>query len=354
MRSAIRYIAITGYLLVHLFDIAYCQIGGLDSYDFLNLAQSATTTSLGGYTIAGADEDISNAFQNPALINESTIHLLSLNHNFHLADISHGFIAYGLPFSPSSTSMMLGINYVNYGSFNRADRFGNQTGQFKGSETAITVGASKLLDDRLRLGINLKYASSHFDTYRSSGVGGDIGFHYTNDEKNYNWALVFRNIGGQISSYSEENETFPFEILLGYSKRLQHVPFKFYVTAHHLNRWNLKTLTEENRDPVFFGQNPDSNSSFSKEVDNFFRHLAFGGEFLIGKNELFRIRLGYNHLRNKELTVSGYRSLSGFSFGVGFKLRKVTFDYGVGRYHLAGGVNHISLSIDLDSIFDKL
>ena len=59
--------------------------------------------------------------------------------------------------------------------------------------------------------------------------------------------------------------------------------------------------------------------------DNFFRHFVFNGEFLFGKTESFRLRLGYNHLRRKELSLENQFSLSGFSFGVGFKVSKFNF-----------------------------
>ena len=72
------------------------------------------------------------------------------------------------------------------------------------------------------------------------------------------------------------------------------------------------------------------------------------------RGEVFRLRLGYNHLRNKELSVEGFRSLSGLSFGFGIRIKKIQIDYGVGRYHLAGSVNHLNVSIDLDHFFSKL
>ena len=72
---------------------------------------------------------------------------------------------------------------------------------------------------------------------------------------------------------------------------------------------------------------------------------------LLGKNEIFRLRLGYNHNRKKDLAVDGYRSLSGLSYGFGIKIKKIAFDYSVSRYHLVGGVNHLSLRILLPDLF---
>lgn len=330
------------------------QIGGLYSYDFLNLSSSARATSMGGYPIAIADEDVAQSLINPALINDKMSHHLSVNHNFHIADISHGFLAYGLSLKDEKTSLIVGASYVNYGDFTRADIFGNRTGSFSGSENAITVGASRSIDERLKIGANLKFVNSNFDTYSSNGLGLDIGLHYHNDVKDLSWSFVVKNIGGQFSSFDIQSEPFPIDVQIGYAKRLEHLPFRFTITGHKLHRWNLRSTLDDQGTISLIGQEPQEPSGISKTVDNFFRHVAFGGELLIGQKEAFKLRFGYNHLRNKELSVTGFRSLSGLSFGFGLRIKKIQLDYGVGWYHLAGGANHLSASIDLDSLFSKL
>ncbi|HNM25316.1 MAG TPA: hypothetical protein PKL15_07795, partial [Saprospiraceae bacterium] len=79
--------------------------------------------------------------------------------------------------------------------------------------------------------------------------------------------------------------------------------------------------------------------------------FIFSGEFLLGRNESFRLRLGYNHLRKKELSVRNYRSLAGFSGGVGFKINRFRLDVGYGAYHLAGGVLHVGVGTNLKDFF---
>ncbi len=350
----VKYLATVSVFIFFNYSYSFAQIGGLYTYDFLNLSPSARATALSGYTIAIADEDIAQAFANPALINEKMSHHISINHNFHFADISYGNMAYGLNLPGKDISIMVGGSYINYGSFKRADVFGNLNGTFSSSESAFIIGASKQLDERLRMGLNIKYVHSRFDTYGSSGIGADLGVHYFNPQKRSNWAIVLKNIGGQLSSFDLKKEAFPFDLQIGFAKRLAHLPFRFMITAHHLQKWNLRSTLDDRSNNIFIGQASSSISNFSKTVDNFFRHLAFGGELLIGQNEVVRIRLGYNHLRNKELSVDGIRSLSGFSFGFGIKVKRMQFDYGAGRYHLAGGVNHLSVSFDLDSLFGKL
>ena len=83
------------------------------------------------------------------------------------------------------------------------------------------------------------------------------------------------------------------------------------------------------------------------DVDNFFRHLIFGGEFTLGKNDVFKLRLGYNHQRKQELTVTNFRTLTGFSMGFGLKVKKLQFDYALSKIHFAGSTHHLGISTSL-------
>ena len=330
------------------------QIGGLYTFDFLDLAGSSRATALAGYPIALSDDDIAQAFHNPALLQPGMSHQLSINHNFHLADIGFGSIAYGIPLRDSTLMMMVSGGFVDYGDFTRADDFGNRQGSFSGQESSIHLGVSKKLDERLRVGVQLKYAFSSLDNFSSSGIGGDIGVHYTNPEKRSNWAIVFRNFGGQLSGFDFEKEPWPFNLQIGYAKRLEHLPLTWMITAHHLQRWDLRSPLDDQGTITIIGEVPTPPSSLNRSLDNLFRHLSFGAELGLGQNEVVRIRLGYNHLRAKELAVTGFRSLSGLSFGFGVKIKKIRLDYGVGRYHLAGGANHLSLTVDLHELVSRL
>jgi len=352
MFSIKRYILLV--VLINIAHLGQSQIGGLTTFDFLNLAGSSRATALAGHPIAISDQDVAQAYHNPALLQPGMAHQLSINHNFHVADIGFGSIAYGLPLRDTSMMLMISGGYVDYGDFTRADITGTRQGTFSGTESSIHVGMSKMLDERLRIGVQLKYANSSLANYNSSGLGGDIGVHYHNPSKRSNWAIVFKNIGAQVGAFDIQKEPWPVNIQLGYAKRLEHLPLTWMVTAHNLQRWDLRSPLDDQGTVIIIGQTPEPPSSISKTVDNLFRHLAFGAELGLGRNEVVKIRLGYNHLRAKELAVAGFRSLSGLSFGFGIKVKKLRLDYGVGRYHLAGGANHLSLSLDLHELFSKL
>ncbi len=338
-----------------LAEISTAQIGGRYSFEFLNLTQSARTTALGGALISVIDGDATLAYANPAALNEKMHTELSINHNFHFADISHGFSNAAYHIGSLKTTAHIGVNYINYGEFVRADFLGNRDGTFRGGETAITIGAGRAINERMRVGVNAKLISSNLDIYRAMGLAFDAGFIYTNPDKQFSVGLVLKNMGTQLSSYTDQSEPLPFDLQLAYSKRFAHLPFRLSITAHQLHQWDIR-LDEANADDpvIFLNQEQGETGPLAKSVDNFFRHFIFSGEFLIGPEEKFKIRLGYNHLRRKELAVSEFRSLGGVSFGVGFQVSKFRFDYGLGYYHLAGATNHLGFSINLSSFRNKI
>jgi len=260
------------------------QIGGLYTFDFLDVAGSSRATALAGYPIALSDDDIAQAYHNPALLQSGMSHQLSINHNFHLADIGFGSIAYGVPLKDSTLMMMVSGGFINYGDFTRADDFGIRQGTFSGQESSINIGVSKQLDERLRLGVQLKYAFSSLANFSSTGLGGDIGVHYNNPDKRSNWAIVFKNLGAQFSGFDFQKEPWPVNIQLGYAKRLEHLPLTWMITAHHLQRWDLRSPLDDQGAIIIIGEELAPPSSLSRSVDNLFRHLAFGAELGLGRN----------------------------------------------------------------------
>jgi hypothetical protein len=235
----------------------------------------------------------------------------------------------------------------------RADEYGEVQGTFKAGETAFTLGAARPLTGKLSLGLNARMAFSSLDTYKSSALLADVGLMYADSASNFTAGLVIRNAGTQLSTYADIKESLPFDIQLGLSKRLKHLPFRFSAIAHDLQQWDIryKDPNLQGNEVLLFGDQQPTESKATAAIDNFFRHMIFNGEFLLGKNEGFRLRLGYNHQLKRELTVSNYRSLAGFSGGLGVKINRFRIDFGYGAYHLAGGVVHLGIGTNLRDFF---
>ncbi len=341
------------FLLINSLSVVG-QIGGRYTYEFLGNPQSARLTALGGSLITIADTDISLAASNPALLSDTSHNQISINHNFAFADASNGYLGYARKIDKWDINAHIGISYVNFGEFTAADELGNDQGIFSGGETALTIGASKRLNERITVGANIKGVFGSLETYSSTGIGADIGLLYTKPGSNFSAAFVAKNIGRELSSYGNEAASLPLDIQIGVSQKLQHLPFRFTIIAHQLQQWSIRyddpsALETE----TLFGEPAPETSAFSDGIDNFFRHFIFNGEFLLGRSQGLKLRVGYNHLRRKELSLSNFRSLAGFSVGFGLRIKGIDIDYGLGYFHLAGAANHLSIRTDLNRFFRK-
>ncbi len=324
-------------------------IGGKNVYEFLNLSPSARTTALGGSLISVSDDDVVLAALNPATLNPDAHNQMAFNHNLYVAGISTGYASYGFHSEKTNTTFHGGLQYLSYGTFAAADEFGQITGTFKASEYAFSVGAAHQLYDRLRLGANLKFITSQLESYNSIGTAADLGAFYSDSSGLFSIGLVLKNIGTQITTYNDVREPLPFDIQIGISRRLDHLPFRVSMTYHNLHQWNiLYDDPNAEQSSIFLGEfQPQTENRFGVFVDNLFRHMIFSGEFLLGKKENLRLRVAYNHFQRQELTVENFRSLSGFSLGLGLKINRFRIEYGRAFNHLAGGLNHFSISTNI-------
>ncbi len=340
-------VALSCLLLISSFLLS--QIGGLNTYQFLDLPASARISGLGENLIAVRDDDANLAYANPALLNASMHNHASFSHSFLFEGIQFGFANYARHIDHFDATFFGGIQYISYGDFDQTDEFGNINASFNASEYAFALGGGKTVYDRLALGLNVKVISSNLGNFQSLGLATDIGATYFDTTSNFTASIVFKNIGTQISTYTDDNqEPLPFEIQLGISKRLRYLPFRFSIVYHHFDRWDIlydDPNTEENN--IFFGSETTERSDASIWFDNFSRHFIFNGEFLFGKLDNFRLRFGYNHFRRRELLVDNAGGLAGFSFGIGFKVNRFKIDYGRSTYHIAGAIDHFSISTKL-------
>ncbi|MEM8890103.1 MAG: type IX secretion system protein PorQ [Bacteroidota bacterium] len=308
------------------------QIGGRHVYDFLTLSPSARVVALGGVNISTLDDDVNLAAQNPGLLNDSMHRQATLSWSNYLTDIKYGYAAYAHTFEKIGTVHM-GVQFLDYGTLQGADVFGNLTGEFSAGEYAVYIGAARSYK-RFSYGANLKFISSTLGPgYTSAGVALDLGGSYYSKSRLFSAGLVVKNMGTQLSTYigNANREPLPFEIQAGISNKLKYMPLRFSITASNLDQFDL-IYEDPNAEPVFDlagNEVPPKDQT----IDGIFRHFVFGTEFLLGRN--LRLRGGYNHLRRRELASENRGGLTGFSMGIGIRVKRIAFDYGFSSY----GVN---------------
>lgn len=322
------------------------QVAGRYSFAFLRQIPSARLTGLNGSQIALRDDDLTLGYYNPAQLNATANNSISYNQDFLLGGVKTGYLGYGYHLNGLKTTLQGGMQFVSYGTFKQTDEFGNVNGEFKASEYAIVLGAGRQINERLSVGLNMKYVTSQLEAYRSTGLAADLAGAYWDEEKKWGLSIVLKNVGTQLTTYNGNNkENLPTDVQIGFTKKLKKAPFRFSMLIHDLNRWNMQYDSPiANESTLLLTDQPVTPNKLSETIDNLFRHFTFGGELLIGKTEVLRIRGGYNHQMRKELNISNIRTFSGFSLGFGLKFNRFRIDYGFGRQHLAGGTNHLSIS----------
>ncbi len=336
-------------LLFISYSSLHAQIGGQSVYNFLNIVPSARVAAQGGNAIANPEADLNFAFWNPSLLNKDMSGQVSISMVDYLSDIVLGDVSYARHFDSIGT-FSLGIRYLSYGDFDRANSIGIREGTFSATDMAITLGYSRKIDTNWSVGANLKFINSKYDVYGSSGMALDLAATYQIPEKRIVMALVAKNIGFQFNPYFEERESLPFELQLGISNRFEHLPLRIQLTLEELQRWDL-TYDDPNNITV-------NQLTGEVEVDepsiwnNALRHVVVAAEFAPSK--AFNVQIGYSFRRNNELKLDTRRSSAGLSFGVGIRIAKrFRINYARNAYHVAGGANHFSIITDLGDFKKK-
>lgn len=338
------------YSVLLLFvTLTYSQIGGKNTYQFLNLGTSPRQAALGGKTITIYDYDVNQANFNPATINSDMDGRLAINYGSYFGESTYGTASYAHTFDRSSQTFHAGVNYINYGQFEGYDENGSQTSSFSGSEIALSLGyAYNVPNSNLHIGASGKLISSALESYNSFGVAVDLGAIYIDKKKNINYAIVIRNVGTQITKYAEADENLPMEIIAGISQELENVPVRWHLTLENLQQWNISFSNPNRAVNSLDGETTQEKVSI---VNNAMRHLLIGAEIFPTRS--FNVRLGYNFRRGEELKLEEQRNFSGLSVGFGLKMGKLKFDYSYSRYTLAANTSLFGLTINLSGK-DKL
>ena len=331
-------------LLICLTQSSFGQQAGRSTYDFLNLTNSARTGALGGNQVGMQIKDLSLVFHNPANLTPDIHQSLIFNYVPYVSDIKITYAGYAHHIQ-NTGAFGIGIHAINYGHFDRADINGNLNGTFSAAEYAIILSYSKALSPKLRAGISIKPIISNLEQYNSFGLAADLGLMYQSDNKLFSAGLTLKNIGSQLTTYNERYEALPTDLQIGISKKLEHAPFRFSISAQDLFDWKMGYETYDGNGNLM------EDKSNNNAVDQLMRHMIVGVELV--PSDHFYIALGYNHRRRQELGVKEKMSTTGFSWGFGFRLYKFHFAYGSARYHLAGSSNHFSISTKLSNFKRK-
>lgn len=328
------------------FTKSLSQVGG-KAFQFLDMTNSARIAALGGKAVA-IDDDLNIAYFNPSILSEEMSNHLVLNYVNYYAGVNYGYASYARSFDKIG-NFAAGIHYQNYGTFIGADETGRKTSDFQAAEYAFNLIYSRKIDSLIHFGVNLKPIYSNLETYSSFAIAIDAGITYHNPDKLFTASIVLRNLGTQLATYypDGEYEKLPLDISIGISQGLKHAPFKFFIIADHLEKFDLTYTTNEDKEKELNAFTGDENkeNKFDVTMDKVMRHFIFGSELSITRNLM--LRFGYHYRRRQEMKISTHPGTVGFSWGIGVRISKFHISYGRSAFHATGSPNYFSLSMNL-------
>lgn len=305
-----------------------------NAYEFLNIPSSSYVFGSGGVNISSLHTDIDLASQNPSLIGPENDMQLKLGYMYYYGSSNFGSARFAKGVGEHG-AWAAGVRYLNYGNFAGYDEEGTATGNFTAQDIVAEGTFSYDINYRLRGGINVKMIYSAYEQYNAFAMAADLGISYYDDDHDFAFGAVLKNMGGQLKRFEDRYNRLPFDIQLGITKGIGK-SFSLSVTALHLTKWKLPFYT--------YIDGEETGILHSGFFRNLFRHLVFGLDF--EPNERFYLTLGYNYKTYTDQSSYSRNLLSGFSIGGGFNVK--SFSVGVAYAYPHKGASTLLLNLGLD------
>lgn len=303
---------------------------------------------MGGVNNSLRDDDVQLVFGNPAVVNGKMAKTLGMTVNPSFA----GILQYNTAYADSLKSLgnvFTTVQYLDYGKLRQTDETSYYLGDFNASQYAIGFGTSQRKGN-FHLGAYLRWAGFQIQSNQSFALLADLGVHYQHPVRLFSFGMAVKNIGRVLKRFDNDQAMpVPLNIQASISYKLQHMPLRFSVTGFYLQKPDIQYV--DPNAPGVVNINGIEEKEQKKLSEQIARHLVFGGEFLLHRS--FHLRVGYNHLRRKELRPETGAGLTGFSLGAGIQTKPVTIAYTYGAWQSAGGQHFISLNCRFSEFFTR-
>jgi hypothetical protein len=304
MKKTLVFIA----MLLTVASLAHANGAGTTGFELFRTDCWARNCALGGSQIA-VGGGLHSQFTNPAGLADVEEPTGSIGFFKHVLDINAGNAAYAHPLKNVGI-VALGITYLDYGSFDRADEHGYKNGTFGASDVLITASAARYLRPHVAGGVSLKFLNSTIDSYSASALAADVGVLYHTGY--YGWDIgagVF-NVGFATSAYLTQKDKLPTSYRLGLSVPLEHLPVRFSAAGEFTDAEGIRGL----------------------------------GGLELTLSQYVQARIGYNTVGIDQRVGLSSDALAGFSAGLGIHIRRVSFDYALTSQGEVGYLHRVTLS----------
>lgn len=327
-------------------QILTAQTAGNSAFAFINMPSSAREMALGSNLLCGSKTDLGQLWNNPASRTSLMNNTLMGSYNRYVSDIQSGFFCYAGQLK-HKRSFAIGLLYNDYGQFKGMDEAGIATGNFGAQDQCFFLSYKSKVGPKGHFGINTKYIYSIYEAFVSNGISTDLSYMYEDSSKKFNVTGFARNIGFQAIPYAgTERQALPFELAVNLSKQLAHLPFRYQIILHHLQQPDMRYTIMNTGQKDEFGKDKIATMSMG---DNILRHINFAGELFLSKQ--LTLRMGYNHMRRKEMTQEQKRGAAGFSWGLGLHYKKMELAYGSASYFAGQNANQFSVLLKLSEFY---
>jgi hypothetical protein len=280
---------------------------GTTGFELFRTDGWARNSALGESQIAVAG-DLHSVFSNPAGLAEFERPHGAIGFFKHVLDINSGSLAYARPFREIGV-LALGVTYFDYGSFDRANEYGQKEGEFGVSDVLVSVSGGRVMMKDLCGGVTLKYLYSNMDSHVASALAADAGVIYHTGYEGWDVGAGIYNAGFATSAYLTEKDDLPTAYRFGVSVPLKHLPARV---------------------------------SFAGEYTSVEGVRGCGGLELTFSRYL-QARLGYNTVGIDQRVGLSSDALAGFSGGLGLHARSISFDYALTSQGEVGMLHRFTL-----------
>ena len=315
-------------------------LGGNSAYNFLKLPNTPQLSALGGVNVSNISNDAGMAFNNPSLLRQDMHEQLHVSFNNMYAGVKNYHAVFAYHYDQWKTNFAAGVNFIDYGAIAQTDPSGNIYGNFHPVDYAVQLSASRQYAEKWHYGIAIKFINSSYGIYRSNALTLDAGVSWYDTTHLLQISLLMKNMGTQLKKYLNSTpDDLPFDVQLGFSKRLTNAPVQFSLTAHHLHQFNIQY-----NDTAFNNSNDFTSDSKSFSFDKIFRHFVAAAQVFAG-NKL-ELTVAYNYLLHKELSIANTANgFTGLSFGLGVLFKKIQIRYARSHYQNNTGYNQLGLNL---------
>ena len=315
MRFLLRLVLLFSLIVVIALKLCASDRG---TYTFLRNDLSPRSAALGGGYVTMTNDPVA-IFYNPSGIASLDKTRISVGDFIHLLGINEGFVTYGTQIQNFGW-VGGGIQYINYGSFNRTGPEGQDLGTFGAGELAISAAYASEFEGGLHYGAGVKFIYSSIAEVSSSGAALDVGVQYVAAPNRLLLGASLMNLGTQFTLYGNTREELPLDFTVGASIYPEHLPAIIQFNLHKLN---------------------EAQDSFSDKLKNF----SVGVELSPAPN--IQLRVGYDNERRSELKIGQGSGFAGFSLGGGISTELYTVDYAFNSFGSIGTVHRIGVTFGL-------